>query len=189
LDLKEQECALYGNAKLTTTQHECLPNTGLMFTESEMLELAEPQTSPPLISSAAASHAKTLVRQVKELGLGARDRGFGLSISESFASYDPDTSSLKTSQTSLLEDLPPSLVTLPQSGTMRSGRLFRHVPWAPHTCGAGCSSWPTPAAQDRGIGGSHNVRKLQRIIGRQRLRVSEAEWLMGFPVDWTDLED
>lgn len=78
----------------------------------------------------------------------------GPSSSDSFAFYDPASSSLKTCQVTLLSDSTESSVTLPKRGSMRNGWLYEHPTWAPRTDGSGSSSLlPTPNASDGPNGG------------------------------------
>ena len=60
-----------------------------------------------LMSYLAAFHAKTLVPQEKESALMESDQGCGKKWLASFVKYDPDTSSWRTHQCSLLGDLEP----------------------------------------------------------------------------------
>ncbi len=61
-----------------------------------------------------------------------------------FAFYDPDFSLVKMCQGTFLSDLMPSSVTLPPSGSMRSGALYALPMSAPVTGGPGSSCLPTP---------------------------------------------
>lgn len=71
----------------------------------------------------------------------------GPSSSESFASYDPDSSSLRTSQLSLLTGQQSEFsATLPRSGTMRNGVLCQRPPWVRLTDASESSLWATPTA-------------------------------------------
>jgi hypothetical protein len=83
--------------------------------------------------------------------------------------------------------------TLPNAGSMRSGRLSARAPWVPHTCGAGCSLWPTPRRADD-LGGvwlnpqnRQGGKNLREAVGGS-LNPEWVEWLMGFPVGWTALQ-
>ena len=71
--------------------------------------------------------------QEKELESKESARVFGQNTLESFASYDPDTSSWKTSQLSLLGDSTPYSETWPRAGMMRNGTSYRLQPLAPRT--------------------------------------------------------
>lgn len=65
-----------------------------------------------------------------------------------FAYYDPDTSSVRTSQATFPWDSTPSSPTLPPWGSMRGGELFERPTPAPLTAARDCSSsqLPTPHA-------------------------------------------
>lgn len=67
-----------------------------------------------------------------------------------FATYDPVTSSWRTSQPSLFSgSLPEQSVTWPTSGTWDRGGAYAHPTSVPRTAGTGASSLlPTPMARD-----------------------------------------
>ena len=71
-------------------------------------------------------------------------RVFGASTRDSFASFDPATSSWRTSQLSLLEDSTGSSPIWPRAGMTRSGIAFRLQPLAPLTGETVSGLWPTP---------------------------------------------
>lgn len=85
-----------------------------------------------------------------------------------FATYDPDTSSWRTSQPSLFSgSLPEQSVTWPVSGMTRNGAAYARPMSVPHTDATGVSSLlPTPTASeatgagytDRANGGGRNLR-------------------------------
>jgi len=102
------------------------------------------------ISSAAASHAKTLASQEKGLGSQARGPVFGTSLLGSFAQFSPDGWLLKTSQPSLLEGSEPYSETWPKSGLMRNGTAYRLQPLVRRTDGNESGLWPTPKASAAG---------------------------------------
>jgi hypothetical protein len=113
-------------------------------------------------SSAAASPAKTSALQAREPDSQERGQVFGTSSLGSLASYDPATSSWRTSQRSLLGGWEPFSVTFPRSGMTRSGTLFQLQPLVRRTGGNECGSSafvaglvhkpthhvPTPTASD-----------------------------------------
>ncbi len=74
--------------------------------------------------------------------------GSGPSSSESFAWYDPDTLSWKTSQVSLLPEWETFSETWPRSGMTVSGKAFRQRLLVPRIYGGGSSLWPTPVTFD-----------------------------------------
>lgn len=123
---------------------------------------SEEDNSPPSTSSAEASHARDSRRLVEGLASRIRALGYGGSTPGSFASYDHDTSSWKTSQCSLLEGLESYSETWPRAGTMQRGIASQLPPLAPLTAATG-SSWsreeyPTPSATD--YGSSQNEGKV-----------------------------
>jgi hypothetical protein len=74
---------------------------------------------------------------------------YGPKPSESFASYDPDTHSWRTSQVSFLTNtLAPYSETWPKQGTMRSGAVSRRRKSVPVTNANVSLSWPTPNTRD-----------------------------------------
>jgi hypothetical protein len=77
-------------------------------------------------------------------------RVFGPRCSASFASFDPDTSSWRTWQRSLLGDSDEFSETWPRSGMTRSGTAFQLRPLAPLTDVTASGSWPTRKASPSG---------------------------------------
>jgi hypothetical protein len=105
--------------------------------------------SPPSISSQAASRASRGAWPGSD-GEPRTIVGSGPSSSEPFASYDPATSSWRTSQGSWLAEEAWGLSSedWPRSGMTRSGTAFRQVPSAPLTGGiaSGSSAARGPSA-------------------------------------------
>jgi hypothetical protein len=77
-----------------------------------------------LMSSVVAFHVRTLVPQEKEQELTENDQECGEKWLASFVKYDPDSSSWKTHQCSLLGDLDEFSETWPQWGLMRNGECW-----------------------------------------------------------------
>lgn len=133
----------------------------------------------------------------------------GLRSATPFAHYDPDTHSWKTSQLTLASDSTPYSPTLPASGSMRNGALYLHPRWVLPSEGPDCSYWPTPkAANDSGGVGYQQSRQAggatirwPTLTGAVRMSMGQPmqspgrlnpewdEWLMGYPLKWTDCED
>lgn len=127
--------------------------------------------------------------------------GCGLSISDSFAYFDPDLFSWRTSQACLLDAGCSEFSEIwPASGLMQSGKVYQRPTLAPHITVREFSYWATPTATD-GIRATFSATaKLNSNFGtdmhsitRQMLEVAglfpTAEfsgWLMGFPPGWTD---
>src|SRR5690606_35527329 len=124
--------------------------------DTRTCEMSEPITSNPSTSSVEGSRAKTSASPARAPGSTESEAGSGRSTPESFASYDPATSSWRTSQHSLFGGLSEFSETWPRSGTMRSGIAYPRPPLAPRTSVTGSSLspvgpnsdgfWPTPVA-------------------------------------------
>jgi hypothetical protein len=79
---------------------------------------------------------------------------FGENTPDSFARFDPDTSSWRTSQTSLFSGWIEYSETWPQAGTMRNGVVFQRQRWVPpieEIASGSSGNWPTPT-----IAGNYN---------------------------------
>ena len=125
-------------------------------------------------------------------------RDSGEKCGESLAKYDPDTSSWKTAQRSLFEDSTLSLGTWPRWGSIRNGELFpRQIPG--HLTNAkGSGSWPTPTKSvgKHGFGvsktgrGRYSPRIVKQVLefGGTSVPAETMEWLMDWPIGWTDLK-
>ena len=114
-----------------------------------------------------------------------RAAAFTEKCSELLTSFDPDTSSWKMSQQSLLTNgLEPFSETWPRAGTMRGGRVYRHLQPVPRTTviGGGClQNVPTPRALDH-KGGRHHL-SMQKAIDRG-YSPNLQEWVAGMPRMW-----
>lgn len=157
-----------------------------------------------LMSSPVDSRARTSVRPIQHrIQKGCKGVGLAYSLksSESFASADPVTSYWKTQQRCLISDKGEIWEqfsgSFPSAGMMRSGQLYQRAPWVPHTHGTGCSLWPTPTASMGRSGWPFNKTTTGTYKKSTRDRAlaygpspppALAEWLMGFPADWTGLE-
>ena len=143
--------------------------------------------------------------------------GSGPSSPEFLASFDPDTWLLKTSQACVLEGWQTFSETLPKSGMMRSGRVYRLPTLAHHTEENESGLWPTPtqdgnynrkgASPTSGDGLATAVMKWPtprqfmhkdtntdrgksnpgEVVGGS-LNPTWVEWLQGFPMGWTEVD-
>ncbi len=108
-------------------------------------------------SGRPAFHVKTSRRQASEPASLEAARACGPRSGEPLAWFDHPSSSWRTWQTCFLETTAhgcePYSGTLPRSGTMRSGTLYRLPPLALATDGIGSGSLPTPT-----INGNHNCK-------------------------------
>ena len=80
------------------------------------------------------------------------------------ASYDPATSSWRTSQLCLEGGLAEFSETWPRSGMMRSGTAYRLPPLVPRTGATGFGLWPTPTVG----GGGHTLPEGTTRTGQTR---------------------
>lgn len=173
-----------------------------------------------LMSLVAGSHVRTYPLPQDQQGLNAKESGggaavFGSSMPESWAKYDPDSSSWKMSQGCLLTGLSESFLgTWPTWGTMHNGSVYQPQQLEPRIPEKEFGLLPTPAAsdwQDRSRPGV--MAKLYERTGEDRYggRVIRAicsiglklnlldptmvvmvsprlyEWLMGWPSRWSEL--
>jgi hypothetical protein len=95
------------------------------------------------VDSPAKTSAKLASRPVSSTALGLVSF---TNSSESFAWFDPSSSSWKTSQRSLLTDWTPFSENWPRQGLMRNGLAYRQVLWAPVTNATAGGLLPTPRA-------------------------------------------
>jgi hypothetical protein len=138
------------------------------------------------------SRAKTSAQPEQAQESKARNQDSGQRWRESFAKFDPDTRSLKTVQCSLLEDSTAYYATLPRWGSMSSGELSERTRPAHLTSVTGFGSLlPTPTAHNAKetnapSEATRNTPTLAAQVGG-KLNPTWVEWLMGWPLGWTDL--
>lgn len=144
-------------------------------------------------------HAKTFQLPEKAQELTESDQGCGEKWRGWLAKYDPDSSSWKTAQLSLLGDLEESSVILPRSGMTRGGLLWELPMLERLTSETGSGFWPTPQASDNRNRGTTKTPAIARRIeaGKQvmlsmcmdgPLNPDWVEWLMGWPIGHTALK-
>ena len=155
---------------------------------------------------------RTLVLQEKAQGSKAKEADSGQRWSELLAKYDPVSFLWKTCQLSLLEDLELSLETWPKWGMTRNGVAYQRQKLEPITkesafgfyvptpTASDVNMWPTPSANEDAAGTPNG--NMQRMLGNCKeirgetkeewekgsLSADWTEWLMGFPVGWSDLK-
>lgn len=157
-----------------------------------MLPTFSPYRSPVLAS----------LLQAKVKDLRTRIAGFGLKPKGLLGFADPNTSLLKTAQTSLFGDLTTSLCLLPSSGMMRNGRILVAHSSVSSNAVNGFILLPTPLKADSraSCGRGQYFGKLKPGFGYTLcpfIRDGEndgiypnpelTEVLMTFPVSYTDL--
>jgi hypothetical protein len=89
--------------------------------------------------------AKTFPQPEKGQELLVKDQECGNTWQGLLAKYNPVTSSWKTAQCSLFEDLEQSLETFPKWGLMRNGELYPRQTWEPTINEKEFGLWLTPA--------------------------------------------
>jgi len=120
------------------------------------------------ISCAGAFPARTSAQPAREPDWRVRDPACFLKWPESFASYDPASSSWKTSQRSILGGWIPYSQKWPRAGMMRDGECSElTIHWsAHHTAGRGGSvsrGWPTPKTAGSGETPENWKRRAERV--------------------------
>ena len=170
-----------------------------------------------LMSSAEVSRVRTSARLAKEQESPELDPVCGPKWHALSARFDLATFSWKTARCLFPEDLPWSSVILPRWGMMRDGECWeRNTPELP-IGGIGFGSWPTPVADgDRTtnyaqggtslgwavrnvptpvVHGNYNRKGASKTSGNGlatviggTLNPTWVEWLMGWPLGWTDLQ-
>jgi len=113
-----------------------------------------------------------------------------------YAIYDPAMQYWRTYKaTSHWEQLP-LLEKLPTSGICANGVLYLRRVWERVTKETDYLLWPTPVARGGLDGGAHSRASMKKLENTQyevpttgKMNPTWVEWLMGFPPEWTDLED
>lgn len=137
--------------------------------------MSDHETSSASILSAADSPVRTSVTPGSGSGSSEGNAlDSGSSLPESFASYDPVSSSWRTSQHSLFptEGLTLYSETWPRSGMMRSGIASRRPTLAHLTAGIASGSWATPVAS-RSIGST-----TIEAATREAVRLGKNRWTL-----------
>ena len=179
-----------------TTAHSRLSRFGMTCAP-----LTEDRGAELLTWYLAAFHAKTSAQQAEAQELRVKDRDCGVSLPGLLAKYDHDTRSWKTAQCLLSGDSEKYSVTWPKSGMMRSGVCWERTMLARYTKGKESGYWPTPtmsmykgsspATLTRKDGKDRtNDRLDHRVMAENggQLNPTWVEWLMGWPLEWTDLK-
>ena len=117
----------------------------------------------------------------------------GVSSPASFAKWDRVSCGWKTHQLSLLGGLTPYSETWPRWGTMRNGESSERMTPELGTSENGSGLLPTPTTQDSENNGGPSQRErntppLNAIVDGL-LNPDWVEWLMGWPIGWTDLDN
>ncbi|SRR5579885_493542 len=163
LALSARELELYGRLRLTPTVADCWQKTFLSqcdsMTSGRYVESNTPirapeecDTLPGLTSSAEDSPVRTSPMPGSEPESTGNARDCGASLPASFASYDPATSSWRTSQLCLDGEWSVFSETWPRAGMTRSGRAFELPTLVHPTEESESGLWPTPAGSVANLG-------------------------------------
>ena len=194
LKSKITHAEFYCNGKLMDSYLDSL--SGTTFAHS-MENLGEEKSMLFQVDSLA----KICQQQEKAQDLMESDQDSGEKWQGSFAKYNPDTHSLRTPQCLLFEDSTEFCAILPKWGLMRDGELWEQqtLVQSIREIESGLSptppppdNWPTPTTPSGGgnCGGSgayKNAIKNGTHIPHS-INPNLYEWLMGWPIGWTDLK-
>jgi hypothetical protein len=201
LDSNVQESEPFGRWRLMPTAGRCWPDTSQMPSDSRTCERSASITCETLTLSAADSPARTSRMLASERESTASAADCGPNTRESFASYDPASSSWRTSQLCLDGEWSEFSETWPRAGMTQNGIAFQREPLAPIFYATECLSSPlVPSAvsvdhkgagRDRlERGANNNLRDYFAITWNTLYPpVAMVEYLMGYPAGWTALED
>ena len=175
------------------TDISCLSQYGLTYAV-----LTADHGEDVLMSYLAGFPAKTSHQQEEEKASQEPAQDSGARWSESFARWDHDLSLWRTAQCSLLGDWELFSETWPRWGSMRNGVCWERAT-SEHRIketGSGFLATPTKTANQLAPSMMKHpgCRKLRRDprMGSSRsggeLNPKWIEWLMGWPMGWTDLE-
>jgi len=194
--------SVLSNLNLTAEKSYFKDNETASCQSSQFGMMSAPSTAnlgkEKLMSSAEDSRVKTLALEtVMEPGSQESEADCGKKWQGSLAKYDLDTALWKTHQCLLFEDSTESLVIFPQWGIMLNGELWELAMSEGITNDYECGlsqTYPTPCAKVTSPRGkAAQARKgnpmdtLPNVVGGVP-HPHLSEWLMGWPIGWTDLK-
>jgi hypothetical protein len=143
------------------------------------------------------SRARTSPQPERALGSTGRSLECGGTWRASSMRFDRDSSSWRTAHSLFPEDLGECSAIFPNWGVMRDGVLSGQMPLGSlksENERGFLVKWPTPChgtpnwgGSFQEVGGSENWLRFT-WLGRQKVNPEWWEWLMGWPIGWTDLE-
>jgi hypothetical protein len=156
------------------------------------------------MSYAEDSPVRISAKLASELEYSANARDCLQRRSDSLTFWDQTTSSWRTSQLSFTGEWALFWGPWPRSGMTRNGIAYQRPPSALVTAETESGSWPTPTARDWKDGTAAACRNvpanglLGRVVHESSRRQTDSpesgslnpvfvEWLMGYPLGWTDL--
>lgn len=161
--------------------------------------LTESHGEALLTSFLADSRVRTYPLLVKVPASKESGQAFGRKWYGSFAKYNPDMSLWKTAQGSLLAGSEEFSEIWPAWGFIHNGDAYQRESLAPRMREKESGLWPTLTASDswaapksRFKGSSTYRRNLSEAVRSHcqdgQLNPGWAEWLMGWPIGWTELK-
>lgn len=136
--------------------------------------------------------AKTSRQQDLVLDCQAKGLGYGLNSLESSRNAILDLFSSKTQHTLELKDLTKLSKGFPMQGTLVVGRYYPQRNLERTMRESGCGFLPTPTAHNAKEGaypaeGKRNTPTLAWVLGG-KINPQFTEWMMGWPIGWSDLQ-
>lgn len=161
-----------GSSRSTHTPKRSCGSTGPMPLFMATLHRLIGEQFQRLTSSPVASPARTSAVLERELASRGVVLASGAITPRRLGFYDPGSHSLRTYQSSLVEDCTLSLETLPRSGMMRNGIVYQLPALVRLTGVTESTSFPTPTVADTFTG---NLKSSQQKEGsRHSVNLSQA---------------
>ena len=189
-----EQCALWSGTHMPraswlpakTTDACLLSRSGMMYKP-----LTDDLGEELLMSYLEGFRVKTSRVQEEEPVLTGSEAECGSTWQELSVKYDPSSSSWRTAHCLFQEDLPESSVTLPKWGMMRNGECWERTMSGQSIEESGSGLWPTPTTPtgggNAGGSGAANIAKRNGTYVPSSINPNLYEWLMGWPIGWTDL--
>jgi hypothetical protein len=141
-----------------------------MLSSSVIFGDAGDTISQALTLSPEASPVRTCPTPASESELTGPALVYGRRCGESFANFDRDSSSWRTSQLCFTGEWSEFSETWPRAGLMRNGTCFPLAPLAPLTSDNEYSLWPTPVANDDNKSWEAHMAMKARMKGGPRYK-------------------
>jgi len=180
-----------------TAEKSCFKDNETESCQSSQFGMMSPHSTEPRgegksMSSAEASLARTSQSPEPVKDSLASEAGYGVRCGGSLARFDRATSSWKTHQLSLLAEVSESLPIWPRWAMWDETACWELSTPALRTSESESGSWPTPTVQDSKNNGAQsqmerNTKPLNAEVGGP-LNPTWVEWLMGWPLGWTDCD-
>lgn len=199
LDLKPQDFTQELFVKSNLIVKRCLESIGRTLQYIQTSRNSTGSNSPEQLTLfAGGSLVKTSARLAAWLELEEKGLDYGKSFIELLAKYDLNTQSWRTSQTSFLDNAELGLAefseTWPRSGMMRNGIAYRLADLVPIIseidCGLSLIQTPRKTVSKPSKRFSRKKpcqEEIAESLG-EKCNPEYREWMMGFPIGWTDLQ-